>query len=437
MFKKEKKIPNILGLVIILSGLVSLIAIGTKSQNPSIKAVSSLVPQEVKITNLSDTGFTVSFLTQDKVSGFLAFGKTPSLGQTAFDDRDEGGKPKNYLTHHLTLSGLVASSVYYFKIVSGGKNFDNNGSYYMVALGPAISSLPPKVEPAYGTVLGKNDVPAEGSIVYLSLGEALPLSTLVKPSGNWLISLSQARTADLKNYFLPAPEETEEILVQGEGETASVRTSIKNDSPVPTIVLGKSYDFQKTQGQNPEGLTQGKFSPAVLGEVKIGKVEITAPQEGSSLAFPKPLFKGTAVPGKEIEITIESFPQTGRVKVSPSGSWSFTPQKELSSGEHTVTISTEEENGKPISLKRKFFILASGSQVLGVATPSATLTPPTPTPTLTLTPSPTARAATPQPTATSSGLPKPGNLWPTFFLLGTGALFLFSGVFGLNLYGKF
>jgi len=437
MYRKGKKIPTILGLSVIILGLISLTLFGPKSQNPTVKATPLIIPQEVKITNLTDNGFTVSFITEDKAKTFLSYGKTTSLGQVAFDDRNEEGKPNDYITHHITIKGLIPSTLYYFKIVSGGKIFDNNGTPYTVTTGPLISSLPPEVEPAYGTVLGKDDTPAEGAIIYLSLGEALPLSTLVKPSGNWLISLSLARTPDLKNYFIPAEEEREEIFVQGERETATAISNIKNDSPIPTIVLGKSYDFQRPQSKKPEVLTKENLPPIVLGETTTSSVEISVPAEGAAIIFPKPLFKGRGVPGKDVTVTVESSPQTGKVKVNPDGSWSWTPQRDLSPGEHTVSVITEDGSGHLVTLKKKFSVLKSGSQVLGEATPSGTISPtvrPTASPTAQVTPtvilSPT-KVATSSPTATSGALPKPGTSFPTFFLLGMGALFLF---FGLTLY---
>src|SRR3990167_3047971 len=69
-------------------------------------------PKEVKITNISDNSFSVSWVTPDKQNlGFLAYGNTEKLGKTTNDDRDASGTQPRY-THHVTLKNLLPSTLY-------------------------------------------------------------------------------------------------------------------------------------------------------------------------------------------------------------------------------------------------------------------------------------------------------------------------------------
>jgi hypothetical protein len=67
--------------------------------------------------------------------------------------------------------------------------------------------------------------------------------------------------------------------------------------------------------------------------------------------------------------------QSGKTTVGGTGIWQFTPSKPLAAGKQSVTITTVDENNKPVALTHEFTILKNGTQVLGDATPSATLEP--------------------------------------------------------------
>lgn len=398
------------------------------------RAGEETVPAEVKITNISESGFSVSWLTKKKTtSGAVKYGETASLGQTALDDRDQvKGKMGEYSTHHVTLKYLKPGTTYYFEILSAGQTYDNNGEPYKVATGARISTSPPSLDPAYGMVVKLDNTPAEGAILYLTLPGTSSLSTLVKSSGNWLIPLNLARTADLVNYFTSKGEEVEEIFVQGGNEgTALATVSIQNDSPVPNIVLGKNYDFRATALAIPSPSPTFQPSPpppAVTTPTtapRVGFGALSTPPEGYSLtlsqpatgaALPgQPVFRGTGIPGKTVTLEINS-PATyrGTATVDQNGNWSWTPLENLPPGEHTVIATSTNENGLLQTVTQKFTVLASGSQVTESATPTAT-------PTLVATTSPT-------PVATISPPPTTANLTLTFLFLTGGVLFVILGI---------
>lgn len=227
--------------VVIALWLIGL-ALGAVSAAVSTPAV---VITAVRITNVRDKSFTVSWLTDQPATGEVHFGTDPSnLGQIAQDDR---GADTRDDTHYVTLQSLTPGTAYYFDVVSGGARDDNGGAHYTVTTGPTLG-VPP-TDTIYGQVF-KSDgtTPAVGAIVYITLrdadgqgssGAATPLSALVEDSGYWYTNLANVRTPDLSSYFTySASGDAVELTAQGAGDgTATQTVDTANDTPAPAMVL--------------------------------------------------------------------------------------------------------------------------------------------------------------------------------------------------------
>ncbi|MBC8422391.1 MAG: fibronectin type III domain-containing protein, partial [Chloroflexi bacterium] len=207
---------------------------------------SGVVISEVRVTNVRDTSFTVSWVTDRTATGEVHYGVDPaSLSQIAHDDRGAGTSDD---THYVTLTGLTPNTSYYFDVVSDGTTDDNGGAHYSVATGPTLSL--PSSDTVYGQVFkADGTTPAEGAIVYIELfdnngtgssGQAAFLSALVEGSGYWFTNLGNARTADLSGYFsYSASGDGVDLAAQGAADgTASQTVDTANDSPAPDMVLG-------------------------------------------------------------------------------------------------------------------------------------------------------------------------------------------------------
>ncbi|MFZ5365754.1 MAG: fibronectin type III domain-containing protein [Patescibacteria group bacterium] len=438
-----KRIPTILGLLLLI--LATGVGVYLVKYPPAFfsRAEPGSVPSQIKITNISDNSFTVSWITEDGVSGFIKSGETVSLDQTFADNRDQiSATTGTFQTHYVSLKNLKPSTKYFFKIGSGSKVYDDSGKPYEITTAPVLTA-PSVADPAYGTILRSDGEAAEGAIVYLSMANTTPQSALVSTSGNWVIALNNARSSNLSSWSSYDPEASIlEIFVQGENlQTATALTTTKNDTPVPTITLGKTYDFRKVlppteeETSPSEATPSSKFSLTELAPPKeaTGAVELTikSPQPNEKISTQKPEILGTGPAGKTIKIVVES-PATysASIKTDSQGNWKFSPPQNLTPGKHTVKVSF---GGKTIS--RIFTVLAAGESELPAftATPSATLTPtqtPTPTarltPTLTPTPTATAAARTAMP-ATEAGVPTPGDLTPTFSIFIMGLILILSG----------
>jgi len=86
----KKRIPTILGLLFLGSGLaVGVLIIGNSTGGFFPKASPETTPKKIKVTNVTDSSFTISFITDTAVPGYVKYGVSASkLDQRASDDRD-------------------------------------------------------------------------------------------------------------------------------------------------------------------------------------------------------------------------------------------------------------------------------------------------------------------------------------------------------------
>lgn len=399
--------PTLIGLLIAAILVGAVVYFGERVPALStLFARGSMSVQNIEIANVTDVSLTVSWTTQSPVVGDALVTGGSISRRLAPDDRDTPTKKSPATTHHITIRDLTPQTQYQLTVRSDGKNAE--GPPQLATTGP---SLPPSEDnalgPAYGNVVTEKNEPAVGAIVYATIEGGQMLSTLVSPSGSWLIPLNRARSADGMHYVEMNERQTLTLRVRTDNRRdAEAITDTLNDSPVPVMTLGKSYDFRKQQAQVPK-------QPAVLGS---STVSLVAPQNGSAIPSNKPLIHGTGIPGKTVVVALGiTNPYSDTTTVGGDGIWRYTPKKALGIGKQSVTMTTQNSAGKTIAETHLFEILKSGTQVLGEATPSATLTI-----------SPTASAS---PTSTLAGQPLPtsGSLLPTLVLVFIGIGLVISG----------
>ncbi len=425
------RMPTLIGilLVIVLVGVV--IAVFEWYSRMPTAASGTTVPTNVAVTNIADTGFTVVWITPNPATGAITLLSPKHTPSTFFDNRDTTGTMKRYTTHSVTLRSLAPATSYMFQILSNGKSSIDGSKPYTATTVSPIGGTGTGLEPAYGTINDVGGSPVNGAIVLVTLEQGQLLSTITSPSGSWLLSLGFVRTASLAKYLDGSQRLTEMIRVLWGDQEATAVTDTLNDAPVPTMVLGKTYDFrrqQATNGQSQPLADATRNTPTVLGVKTIG---LTAPAQNASLTTTLPLIVGTGLRGKTVSVVVGiTNPVSGTTTVGGDGIWRYTPTKPLGEGKQSVTATTVDERGLPVAFTHTFTIFKSGTQVLGEATPSAQLTP-------TFTPTPTATAqATPTPTpeATLAGKPVPtsGTTLPTILILLLGTSVLGFGLLSLK-----
>jgi len=443
----KKRIPTIIGLLLLIVGAVSGVVFINQGTNFLPRAAPEYAPQKVKITNVNENGFVVSWITQDPTTGFVKWGESASnLTTTTTDDRDQlAGSSNEYRTHYISIQNLKPGSTYYFKLGSQKNQlYDNNGQPFSITT-PLTLGTPPPADTAYGTVNTTANTPAEGAIVYLSLDNATPVSALVKQNGNWAANISTARTLDLSAYATYDTATTKiEIAVQpATGELTKVTTNTANDQPVPTITIGQTADFSTntspTSGSSPSPTPtatpttdpvappnveptptpENKLSLQPLTTIEDRSLTITSiPKDGATVDSSKPEVAGKAPADAILTISVHSTTAvTDQVQVSESGKWDWTPPADLEPGTHTVTVSYTDADGILHQTSRDFVVADLSLQAVDLqysASPSASSTPK---------PSPTPRSIV----ATESAHVVAGSTTPTYFFLIIGLVSLAFG----------
>ena len=420
--------PTALGLLILLVAVgVGLYWVKNKT-GTGPNSAPALAPKQVRLTNVTDTGFSVSWTTDQAATGKIKVGTDEkNLKDQVLDDRDQlSGETGSFEVHYLTGKNLKAGTKYYFKIESGGRAFDNQGKPFEITTGPTLGN-PPPADPVYGTVLTAGKTPAEGVIVYVNLANAAPLSALVKSGGNWALSLSTARTADLKSYLTYDAQATIiNLLAQGGKQgTAPAITTTANDNPVPDITLGQSHDFRaqtaaKTETPTATGSSSFSLEPLIAqNEVSTPSGEVTLENPGVNgeiINATQPAFIGSGPPGTVLAIEIHSTDTyTGTATVNQDGDWEFIPPQGLAAGAHAITIAYLDSGGIERALTRNFVIAAAGDTDVPAitATPSGSVA--------------TDSGRTSMP-STAGGVPQPGAGDVSLLLLLTGLGLLFGGL---------
>lgn len=246
----KKRIPTIVGLGILVVGLVvGVIFLGTGPGVFAPRATPETTPSQIKLTNVTDSGFTVSFFTAESTPGFVKYGtEVNSIKSQTGDDRDQlSGTVGNYQLHHITVRGLKPSTNYYYLIGTGtNASFDNNGAPFSVKT-TEKGGAPSAAKTAYGNILSASGNPVNGAIVYVSLPEVGEMSSLTKASGGWAIPLSNARKADGSGYAVITESDMLTILAQGlkANETSNVTVSVAESQPVADITLGQNQVAEK------------------------------------------------------------------------------------------------------------------------------------------------------------------------------------------------
>jgi len=134
------KIPTYIGFLLLFLVLGITIILLRNNNLTSIKAIPSSAPAIVRITNITDSTFTVSYTTSASTSGSLSYGETQEVGTTTKDDKDENSTAIPHQAHYFTVKNVKSNTTYYFKLLSGNTAYDNNGEPYKLQTAPTISS---------------------------------------------------------------------------------------------------------------------------------------------------------------------------------------------------------------------------------------------------------------------------------------------------------
>lgn len=439
--KLERKIPTALGVILLVISLAAGVFLVNQRQIFRLGAAPGEEPKNVRITNITDTGFTLSWITDKATVGFVSYGE----GNTNSTAREDQDKEVQKTVHHVTLSNLKEGKTYSFKIGSGKQTFDQNGKPWTQKTAPKLPAR--TAELVSGSVKNEAALPAKGTVVYITLQTASPLSAVTDAGGQYSLSLASLRSTDLSSFAKYDGASVLSLFVQGEnGKVSSAQVTVSNAKPVPAVTLGQTHDFRKQSALGGGGapaatLDLPQTSPSASPETGSGgfsleplsnpvatsggKLTVEYPKEGETISSGKPEFRGTGLSGATLNITLISPALTDKLTIPSDGIWKWTPTKTIS-GKSTITVSGRDAQGKTQSVTRNFTvgtaIGAPSFTASGSATPSAS---PSAKPTATPKATGSARVSLP---STEGGVPVSGDLTFTFSLFILGIVSTFGGV---------
>ncbi|HBB76806.1 MAG: hypothetical protein A2186_01405 [Candidatus Levybacteria bacterium RIFOXYA1_FULL_41_10] len=390
----NKKIPGLFGIFLTTISVAITVYLVRQGVIFLTRASPTEIPKNIRVTNISDKSFTLTYSTDDSVIGSLNVGVSDDTEQIILDDRDQLSQSLNpYKTHSITVKSLEPSTNYKYSITSGSEKVLNENKLFEISTANEIDSLPSAQKPITGKVITIEGDPSVGSLVYLSIQDSQEISTLTKEDGSYLLPLNSLRSKDYTNYYTFSEEDELKLVVTDGLSTSKVSLSMRQINPVPTIILSSNYDFRIDQNplapQPSESTSDTSFPDAKPLESGAEPI-IENPNPEQTFSDDQPEFKGSAKPNETIEIEIHSDENIKtEVITDGDGKWSFRPQTPLSPGEHTITIKAKGSNGIVKSITRRFTVFAAGTQVIEPATPSGQTATPTPIPTLIPTATPT------------------------------------------------
>lgn len=431
----NKRIPTLLGLFVISLAILGTTFLVGQRTFFTQEASPNSDPQEIRITNVTDSSFTVSYHTTSPVIGSLNFGKT-TLTQTVIDEKDRNTLVEHKI-HSFTVKNLSPSTKYFFTIVSGQNTYQNNGVPYQVETATKIEAKRPS-----GFLVGKlateEGITPKEAIVYMTSQGAAPLSTAMKSDGTYTISFENLRTEALDAFFKLNSSSIIKLLVISDKGTSKLTISAKDIVSVPTIVVSKDYDFIDSNEKTATESAKIEELPNVSNTKSPITPKITSPVKDQELSTDQPVFRGTGIPNDRVKITIQSAHQIqGEVIVDSRGNWIFKPTNPLEPGQHTITITARDSAGILRTISQTFSIEGAEAAVVPQTTPTPSASPsasvsatpsatPTSTPIAIPTPTPVT-ISTPVPT-----LPPAGTSQVTTGIMGIAITILGAALFVLS-----
>lgn len=389
---QQRRIPTILAFILLAVGVVVTTFLVQQGVFIVSQATPDRTPQNVVVSNISPSSFTVSFTTSDPTLGGIRL-VTDEREQVFLDDRSDN---QDRVSHYITVDGLESARDYQFSVISNQKDYysDDEESFYSVKTAPSItpSSSSPDTSLS-GKVLFPDGRAEEGVVVVLQSDESQAISALTDEEGLFTFPLEEVRTTELSDYYFFSETDSLNLDFYLGDLHSYVRTFYTTN--LPTVTLSQDYNFTRDEDEVTATNSAEFVVPSPFQTFQ--GLSITSPQEGADLIDRQPLISGTAAPDTQVIIELDPSNVKSGIFSDGSGSWEYRTDFPLPQGENVATVTGIDENGLSRQLSVSFNVFPSGSQVTQVATPSATPTDTPPTPTHTVAPT-IAPTVTPTPT---------------------------------------
>ncbi|MBU6289793.1 MAG: hypothetical protein KGS10_16665, partial [Chloroflexi bacterium] len=185
---------------------------------------SPIAIRSIRIANVRDTSFTVSWVTDVATTGAIRWG--PDDGTTpATVVADTRGATATFTVHYVTVNGAKASTRYRLDVVSGTVTDTNAGTHHLVTTGPTLALT--GSDQARGTIARADGTAPDGVVVHVratgTTGTSAPLAFLMTAANakEWAANLGNLRTATLDATY-PVTDTTQVIVTADGGADGTV-----------------------------------------------------------------------------------------------------------------------------------------------------------------------------------------------------------------------
>ncbi len=370
-------------------------------------------PQNIQVTDISATTFTVVFTTSSPaIAGVRITG--PNLPPSVFF---QNPTQDERTTHRISIPNLSPSTEYDYVILVDGKTYPESENTYSISTAPPFEDDPLAPQYAHGKIILSDGTPASDSLVILESEETHPLSTLTNSAGEYSFNLSFLRSKTLTSN--PTLANNSKFTLKSYSADLSSQAFVlyENIFAIPPLTLSQNYDFsqslQITSSNDDSDTLLSIPTPSTIQST----LSITSPTEGQSTIDERLTIRGTSVPNALVNLDLQPSDIIAETSADSTGRWQYRPDTNLPQGVNTLTVHAKDSFGVTRSITRTFSIFPAGSQVSESATPSGTLTPTTtppqntPTPTTPTTPTITVTIP-PSPTVTPTNIPTVTNTPP-------------------------
>src|SRR3989338_5386501 len=272
----NKRIPTVFGIGFVILGVVLTTIVANNQTGLKSKASNSEEPQNIKVSNLSDKSFTITYQTDAAVTGSVNYGRDKNLGNTELEDLDRE-KRNVFLT-------------------------DGN--------------------------------PPSEALVYLSTQNSQLLSSSTAKNGEFDFPLKSLRSENLSSYInLNENTILKLVVISNDSLKSTALVSLNKKDSIPTITLPNDYDFTNDlvpiASKSAESKSLG--FPTIVPKQTNLKLQILTPKKNQSFTDRKPQFRGTSLPNEKVEITIHSDEKiTTTGTAGSNGNWTYEPPANLS-----------------------------------------------------------------------------------------------------------
>ncbi|MBD3363318.1 hypothetical protein GF362_06395 [Candidatus Dojkabacteria bacterium] len=320
-------------------------------------------PQELVISNITDTSFVISFLTPSmETKATVNYGEQgEDLNSSSFDERSEDGTESFHLHYH-KITNLKPDTDYTFQVVVGSETYES--ADYTIKTMPISSSLPTP-SPINGKVVGGT---YEEGVVYAHLSDGTQNSTVVSDflpsSGAYALDISNAKTKAGEDF--PADAQIvvfASVPTQGKGyvtndadeqfmEDITLDENATSYNPESLEYIGEESETTETPTQTPEATPEPTTAPTAIPTTVPTPIpttpETTSEQvKVSNLSnfeniIPGAVIMGTGEPNSVLTIKLRGV-NIGTTVVSPQKTWQFQLPTEISPGNAELSIESDDQ----------------------------------------------------------------------------------------------